>query len=295
MGFQRFKLTDGMLALPSLVAVLSVVMSTATLSATAADVTGESYIPTPYVPSTTIAVDEMLRVADVRPDDLVVDLGSGDGRIVIAAARDYGARGLGIEIDPALVKESTENARRAGVADRIVFRQADVLKADFGAATVVTMYLLPQLVEQVKPRLLALKPGTRIVAHDFGFKDWMPDRTVNISKNYYLYIVPARVGGKWRLEMQLPAGARNYDFELEQTYQRVRGGARVPGGYLPAFEARLSGDRIAFVMVENDTSHHFEGRVTGAEMQGMVSSGAGRERAASRWRATRVVAVPDEG
>ena len=93
----------------------------------------DPYIPTPYVPSTTIAVDEMLRVADVRPDDLVVDLGSGDGRIVIAAARDYGARGLGIEIDPALVAESAENARRAGVADRVVFREGDVLKADFGA------------------------------------------------------------------------------------------------------------------------------------------------------------------
>lgn len=265
------------------------------LPAGAAEPAKESYIPTPYVPSTTIAVDEMLRVADVRAEDLVVDLGSGDGRIVIAAARDYGARGLGIEIDPALVKESAENARRAGVAERVAFREGDVLKADFSAASVVTMYLLPQLVEQVKPRLLALKPGTRIVAHDFGFKDWLPDRTVNISKNYYLYVVPARAAGKWRLEAQLPAGARDYDFELEQTYQRIRGGARVPGGYLPAFEARLSGDRIAFVLVDNDTSHHFEGRINGAEITGTVLSGAGRERVTGRWRATRVLAVSDEG
>jgi len=255
----------------------------------------DPYIPTPYVPSTTIAVDEMLRVADVRPDDLVVDLGSGDGRIVIAAARDYGARGLGIEIDPALVKESVENARRAGVADRVVFREGDVLKADFGPATVVTMYLLPQLVEQVKPRLLALKPGTRIVAHDFGFHDWRPDRTVNISKNYYLYVVPARVAGKWRLEAQFAGGAHRYEFELEQTYQHIRGGARVPGGWLPAFEAQLSGDRIGFVLVDSDTSHHFEGRVSGAEITGVVRSGAGRERVMNRWRATRVLAVPDEG
>jgi SAM-dependent methyltransferase len=261
------------------------------LAARAAD----PHIPTPYVPSTAIAVDEMLRVADVRPDDLVVDLGSGDGRIVIAAARDYGARGLGIEIDPALVKESVENARRAGVADRVVFREDDVLKADFGPATVVTMYLLPQLVEQVKPRLLALQPGTRIVAHDFGFQDWRPDRTVNISKNYYLYVVPARVAGKWRLEAQLPGGAHSYEFELEQTYQRIRGGARVPGGWLPAFEAELSGDRIGFVLVDSDTSHHFEGRVNGAEITGVVRSGAGRERVANRWRATRVLAVQDEG
>ena len=275
--------------------ILAVAILLVALPASAADPAKESYIPTPYVPSTTIAVDEMLRVADVRPEDLVVDLGSGDGRIAIAAARDYGARGLGIEIDPALVKESTENARRAGVADRVVFREGDVLKADYGAATVVTMYLLPQLVEQVKPRLLALKPGTRIVAHDFGFKDWTPDRTVNISKNYYLYVVPAPAAGKWRLQAQLPAGARDYDFELEQTYQRIRGGARVPGGYLPAFEARLSGDRIGFVLVENDASHYFEGRVNGAEMEGVVRSGAGRERVTGRWRATRVLGVPDEG
>lgn len=275
--------------------LLAVAVLLAALPAAAAEVTGESYIPTPYVPSTAIAVDEMLRVADVRPEDLVVDLGSGDGRIVIAAARDYGARGLGIEIDPALVRESAENARRAGVADRVVFREGDVLKADFGAATVVTMYLLPQLVEQVKPRLLALKPGTRIVAHDFGFKDWAPDRTVNISKNYYLYVVPARAAGKWRLEAQLPGGARDYDFELEQTYQRIRGGARVAGGYLPAFEARLTGDRIGFVLVENDTSHYFEGRINGAEITGTVHSGAGRERITNRWRATRVLGVPDEG
>jgi len=157
------------------------------------------------------------------------------------------------------------------------------------------MYLLPQLVEMVKPRLLALKPGTRVVAHDFGFKDWNPDRTVNISKNYYLYVVPARVAGKWRLEVELPGGTRSYDFELEQNYQHIRGGARVPGGWLPAFEARLTGDTIGFVLADNDASQHFEGRVNGAEMTGLVRSGPGRERATSRWRATRVLAVPDEG
>jgi len=268
----------------------------AALPALAAEVSRETYIPTPYIPSTTVAVDEMLRVADAGPDDLVVDLGSGDGRIVIAAARDYGARGLGIEIDPALVKESGENARRAGVADRVAFREGDVLKAEIGAATVVTLYLLPQLVEQLKPRLLAqLKPGTRIVAHDFGFADWMPDRTVTISKNYYLYVVPARVAGKWRLEADLPGGGRDFDFEVQQSYQRIRGGARVQGGYLPAFEARLDGDRIAFVLVDANTSLHFEGRVSGPVMEGVVRSGFGRAPVTSHWRATRVGRTPEEG
>lgn len=254
-------------------------------------------VPTPYLPSTEIAVDEMLRLAGTGPDDLVVDLGSGDGRVVIAAARDYGARGLGIEIDPKLVVDSEANARQAGVAERVAFRQGDVLTADYRAATVVTLYLLPGLVEKLKPRLLAeLKPGTRIVAHDYGFSDWKPDRSVVISKTYYLYRVPAAVAGKWRLHAALPEGEREFDFELEQRYQEIRGGARVAGGYLPAFEARLAGDAIAFVLVEGGASHRFEGRVQGAlSMEGTVRSGPGRNPATGSWRATRVVRSGDEG
>ena len=254
-------------------------------------------VPTPYLPSTEIAVDEMLRLAGTGPDDLVVDLGSGDGRVVIAAARDYGARGLGIEIDPKLVAESESNARRAGVAERVAFRQGDVLAADYGEATVVTLYLLPGLVDKLKPRLLAeLRPGTRIVAHDYGFSDWKPDRSVVISKTYHLYLVPAAIAGKWRLHTTLPEGEREFDFELEQRYQEIRGGARVAGGYLPAFEARLAGDRIAFVLVESGTSHRFEGRVQGTLlMEGTVRSGPGRTQAAGSWRATRVVRGGDEG
>ena len=254
-------------------------------------------IPTPYLPSTTVAVDEMLRIAGVGPGDLVVDLGSGDGRVVIAAARDYGARGLGIELDANLVAESRDNAVKAGVADRVAFREGDILKSDFRDATVVTLYLLPVLVERVKPRLLAeMKPGTRIVAHDYGFADWKPDRRVVISKTFYLYVVPARVAGRWRLQASLPGGGREYDLEFEQSYQEIRGGARVAGGYLPAFEARLEGDRIEFVLVEDGTSHRFEGRVrSGLEIEGEVRSGTGRTLATGRWRATRVVAARDEG
>ena len=269
-------------------ALLGCLLALAALTATAADVGGEPYIPTPYVPSTRVAVDELLRLAGVGSDDLVVDMGSGDGRIVIAAARDYGARGLGVEIDPKLVEESTENARAAGVSDRVAFRQGDVLTADIRAATVVTLYLLPGLVEKLKPRLLSqLKPGTRIVAHDFGFADWEPDRVVRISKTYYLYVVTASAGGKWRLEVDLPGGAVGYDFELTQRFQRISGGARVPGGILPAFEARMNGDEIGFVLVDSESSHHFEGRINGSAMEGVVHSGAGRSRATSRWRAVR--------
>ena len=114
-----------------------------------------------------------------------------------------------------------------------------------------------------------------------------PDRRVTISKTYYLYVVPASAGGKWRLEANLPSGAIGYDFELAQSYQRISGGARVQGGILPAFEARLNGDEIGFVLVENDNSLHFEGRINGSAMEGLVHSGAGRTRATSRWRAVR--------
>ena len=247
-------------------------------------------VPTPYVPSTFMNVDEMLRLAAVGPQDVVYDLGSGDGRIVIAAARDYGARGVGIEIDPALVQESIENARHAGVAGRTAFRAGDVLEADLKDATVVTLYLLTPLVERLKPRLLAeLKPGTRIVVHEYGFSDWQPDRQVTISKTYYLYVVPARVAGEWRLQVDLPGGARDYEFRLEQRYQEIRGGARVAGGFLPAFEARLNGPAISFVLVDNEASFRFEGRVVQDVMEGVVRSGRGPRPAENRWRATRVV------
>ncbi len=252
-------------------------------------------IPTPYLPSTTVAVDEMLRLADVTPSDRVVDLGSGDGRMVIAAARDYGARGLGIELDPKLVAESRENARKAGVAERVEFRQGDVLTADYRDATVVTLYLLPNLVEKLKPRLLELRPGTRIVAHDYGFSGWKPDRRVVISKTYLLYVVPARVEGRWRLEVALPDGAREYELEFRQQYQDIDGGVRIAGGYLPAFEARIAGDRLSFVLVDDGVSHRYEGRVTGGfEIEGVVRSGTGRSLGESRWRATRVLHAAGE-
>jgi SAM-dependent methyltransferase len=246
-------------------------------------------VPTPYVPSTPMNVDEMLRLAEVGPQDVVYDLGSGDGRVVIAAARNYGARGVGIEIDADLVRASVGNARQAGVAERVEFRHGDVFKAELGEATVVTMYLLTSLVERLKPKLLAeLKAGTRIVAHDYGFGDWKPDRQVTISKTFYLYVVPARIGGQWRLHAELPSGARDYEFRIEQRYQEIRGGARVGGGFLPAFEARLSGDRVSFILVENDVSHRFEGRVRDGVMEGVVRSGVGPKLAESRWRAVRL-------
>jgi SAM-dependent methyltransferase len=247
-------------------------------------------IPTPYLPSTQVAVDEMLRLAEVGPRDVVVDLGSGDGRIVIAAAKNFDARGFGVDIDEKLVAQANQSARDAGVADRVRFYHRDIFATDIREATVVTLYLLSSLVNRLRPKLLAdLKPGTRIVAHDYGIDGWKPDRTVTISKTFYLYVVPAQVAGKWQLEATLPAGSRSFEFELAQQLQEIRGGARVTGGFLPLFEARLQGDRIAFVIVDDHQSHHFDGRVTGSLMEGTVKSGSGRAQVENPWRATRIL------
>jgi hypothetical protein len=258
-------------------------------SAWAATFIGTGEIPTPYLPSTQVAVEEMLRLADVKESDLVVDLGSGDGRIPITAAVAFGARGYGVDIDPQLVAESNENARAAGVADRVRFEQRDVFEADIGEATVVTLYLLTGLVNRLQPKLMnELKPGTRIVAHDFGFKDWTPDRSINVSKNYHLYIVPARVGGAWKLHAAMAQGEHAYEVDIVQDHQKIRGGARIEGGgFLPLFEPSLHGDRIRFVLVDDGHAHHFEGRVHGTFMEGTVRSGIGRNEAVRAWRAER--------
>ena len=252
---------------------------------------GAGEIPTPYLPSTPVAVEEMLRLADVRASDVVVDLGSGDGRIPITAATAFGARGFGVDIDAKLVEEANENARKAGVEKQVHFFQRDVFEADIREATVVTLYLLSGLVNRLKPKLMKeLRPGTRIVAHDFGFKDWTPDRSVTISKNYFLYIVPARVGGSWRLEADLPAAAHTYQIDLQQDHQKIRGGARTEssGGFLPLFEAALEGSRIRFALVDDGQAHHFEGVVRGAWMEGTVRTGIGRALTERRWRAERI-------
>ena len=145
-----------------------------------------------YLPTPPEVIDAMLKIAKVGPKDIVYDLGSGDGRIVIAAARDYGATGIGIDIDPKLVSEATENAKQNGVADKVRFVEADLFTYDFSEATVVTLYLLTELNIRLKPKLLAeLKPGTRIVSHAFDMGDWEPVETLDIDgRKVYFWIIP---------------------------------------------------------------------------------------------------------
>lgn len=150
----------------------------------------------PYIPSSTRIVEEMLKLARVTKDDVVYDLGSGDGRIVINAAKRYGARGVGIEINPDLVKEARLNAERAGVTNRVKFVEQDLFETDLKEASVVTLYLLPEVNLRLRPKLLReLKPGTRVVSHDFDMGDWKPDKTVQYNgRTIYYWVIPMKKG-----------------------------------------------------------------------------------------------------
>src|ERR1041385_4571421 len=222
--------------------------------------TDDAFWRVPFIGTPDEVVQRMLEIAGTRADDLVVDLGLGDGRIVIAAAKNFGARGLGIEREADMVKESRENARRAGVADRVSFQRADVLEADISRATVVTVYLLPQLVERLQLRFYSeLAPGTRIVAHAFGLSGWRPDReeTVQLARSYryqgsesriFLWIVPANARGTWAGD-----GRR---VQITQDYQVIETeGAREPS---------LRGSAIEWQWPEG----RFRGRVEGGLIRG---------------------------
>lgn len=208
----------------------------------------------PFITSPDNVTQEMLRIAQVGPGDHVIDLGSGDGRIVITAARRFGASGLGVDIDPELVGRSLDNARQAGVSARAAFRVEDLFQTDLSRATVVTMYLLPEFNLRLRPSLLALKPGTRIVSHDWDMGDWQPDATTQVDvpdkkvgiekvSRIHLWVVPARVAGVW-----CAAGDR---LELTQAYQQVRalrGAARTPvEGRLRGDVLELGGERLQLV------------------------------------------------
>jgi methylase of polypeptide subunit release factors len=244
----------------------------------------------PYVPTPLATVDEMLRLAAVGPGDVVYDLGAGDGRVVIAAAAKFGARGVGVERDGRLVAQATENAARAGVGERVRFLQQDLFATDLGAATVIALYLSPNLNLQLRPALLALAPGTRIVSHASGMGDWRPDRKTSVRKDALLWIVPARIAGRWR--STLGPAPRALDFEVAQRHQEVSVSARLDGAPAQVWEARLEGDRLGFVIVEHpgtrdEVSLYFEGRVAGRSIQGTAARGVGAARQMLAWRAER--------
>ncbi len=227
-----------------------------------------------WVPTPENLVEAMLDMAKLTPDDYLIDLGSGDGRIVIAAAK-RGARALGIEYNPDMVALSRKNAEKAGVADRATFVNADLFESDFSKATVITMYLLPHLNLKLRPAILNLKPGTRVVSHAFTMGEWTTDQTVEIDgRTAYLWIVPAKVEGVWTLHND----STNATLTLTQEFQVVKGSLKVNGRERPLKDIKLRGDEIQFTSAEGQ----YVGRVNGKVMDGTVRVN-GVER---KWSAT---------
>jgi hypothetical protein len=260
----------------------------------------EKDLDTPYVPTPHVVVNRMLELAQIKPGDTVIDLGSGDGRIMITAAQKYGARGFGVELNPRLVLSSNEEAQRAGVADRVKFLQQDLFKTDFREADVLTLYLLPDVNMVLRPKILAeLKAGTRVVSHDYGMGLWRPeveetvpapDKTVGARKEstVYLWIVPAKVEGAWELEIKAGRKTRKLPLELKQQYQMVSGSVRVPGNpAAPISEGRLRGDEIRLALPRGTVAREpvdLVGRVSGDSLSGSVRRA---DREIATWSARR--------
>ena len=213
----------------------------------------------PYVPSPQSVVTDMLKLAGVSERDFVIDLGSGDGRIVLTAAKVFGARGFGVEIQDKLVKLSNEAAQREGIADRVKFITQDLFKTDISQATVLTMYLLPNTVNMLKDKLLAeLRPGTRILSHDYPLAGWVPEKYVQMDLEdkvaisgvtttlIYLYLVPAKVAGGWSAKVPASVSKGPVRLDLKQQVTRVTGSARLDGKEVALEDVKLKGDQLSF-------------------------------------------------
>jgi precorrin-6B methylase 2 len=223
-----------------------------------------------WVPTPQALVDKMLDMAKVTPNDYVIDLGSGDGRTVITAAK-RGARSLGIEYNPDMVELSKHNAAKEGVSGKANFVKADIFESDFSQATVITMYLLPQLNIKLRPKILDLKPGTRIVSHAFTMEEWRADQTDSFdNRTAYLWIVPAKVEGIW----QLAQG----ELTLKQNFQMIAGTLKSGGNAETMVAGKLRGDQISFIAGNAE----YTGRVNGNTIEGTVKGSS-----SGSWSATR--------
>jgi hypothetical protein len=259
----------------------------------------------PFVVTPAQVVERMLTMAKLGPDDVLIDLGSGDGRIVIQGAKRFGARGLGIEMNAALVETSRAAARREGVAERARFERGDALATDLAPASVLTVYLSPELNERLMPRIFAaMRPGSRVVSHDFAIGNWAPDRMERLNvpeKNngrggesiVMLWIVPANAAGRWRGTIGEGAARRTVEFSLGQQFQFLEAGLHPSSGAPLAFKASLSGDRISLQLPA-------QGAVAAGQVSARIDTdvmtgtwiGAG-DAAAAPFEARRIAARPD--
>lgn len=257
----------------------------------------------PYVPTPQAVVDRMLTMANVKADDYLIDLGSGDGRIVVTAAKKYGARGFGVDLNPVRIREAQANAVQAGVTDRAEFYERDLFETDLSSATVITMYLLPDVNIALRPKLLKLKPGTRVVSHDFSMDEWKPDQYVQLdvsdkwgsgspgTSSIYFWLVPAQVAGAWKWTMPVGRAPQNYELSFTQRYQEITGTATVNGKPAKVERAQLRGDRLTAVFIADLGSgpvrHEVSGRVDGGTIAGSVRFSGDRVSGENDWLATK--------
>jgi SAM-dependent methyltransferase len=239
-----------------------------------------------WVPTPEALVERMLKMAQVTAKDYVIDLGSGDGRTVIMAVQKFGATALGIEYNPDMVAISVKAAEKAGVSDKAKFIKADIFETDFSKASVITMYLLPALNVKLRPKLLDMRPGTRIVSHAFNMEDWQPDQTATVEgRDAFLWIVPAKVQGNWALSVPAGNGGEQWQIALTQNFQKLSGTAKLGDRSYPLTETRLRGPEVAFAFVDgNGIKRQFSGRAAGDKMEGTTAAQGG---AKVNWTATR--------
>jgi SAM-dependent methyltransferase len=229
-------------------------------------------------------IRRMLQLADVTKDDVVMDLGAGDGRIPIYAAKHFGARGIAVELEENLVQVAREAAKREGVASRVRVVKQDLFEADLSAATVFALFISPGVMQRLKPRFLELAPGTRIASHQFDLGDWEPDETVEVEgRKAYLWVVPAAVEGTWRVAI----AGNEFVLRIERRYQKLATAGERDGKSLHVLGPRLRGTEIAFTTFDRDgTSRSYEGALEGTRLAGESRAGiAGRP---VPWSATRL-------
>jgi hypothetical protein len=239
-----------------------------------------------WVPTPQSLVERMLQMAKVTSNDYVIDLGSGDGRTVITAAKKFGAHALGVEYNPDMVELSKRNAQKEGVSDKAQFMKADIFETDISKATVITLYLLPSLNVKLRPTILNLKPGTRVVSHAFTMDDWSPDQVDSSEgRTAYMWIVPAKVGGTWKIDMGGKQEAAEASFT--QQYQNVAGTVKTGAKQAQLSNGKLRGDTVTFSLADDGgAKRDFTGHVNGNRIEGTVK-GAG-ESNETKFVATRI-------
>ena len=277
----------------------------------------------PYVSTPDDVVAEMLKMANVDKEDMLYDLGCGDGRIVITAVKEMGCRGVGIDIDPIRIKESRENAIEAGVSDRVEFVLSDLFEADISQANVVTLYLLSKVNLKLRPKLFReLSPGTRVVSHDFDMGKWNPDDSKYMNgdrddvpiaydpfepnsfvlgsnwdrHNVYLWVMPANITGVWKWTMPKISGNTQYSLEIEQSFQEIMGKAYEGSSLIPVsiIDGKIKGDKLEFTLERKlkgrSERMNFKGSVIGHTMEGSVSI-EGKPGVKEKWRAERILST----